>query len=193
MDDGLATSHPALRASGLGVDVDRLLEEPEQPGQVGSHGRLVRSKLWSWASGRITSQLTTIEPVTAKADQPTSAREPGYCRARAISGRYPRTCSPMSPGPAAPARHRRRHGNDIGVGMPRQTPRVINPPAPTAQDQRPPFHQSMVLCPIPTRNAIISRRRARQATGHPPSKCPRRCTSPRSDRSPTGPGPRLQR
>ena len=55
--DGLAAAHGPDMLSGLGLDVDRRLGEPEQAGQVGSMVALCGPSFGSWA-WTITSQLT---------------------------------------------------------------------------------------------------------------------------------------
>ncbi len=143
--DGLATSHRPDVLSGLGLDVDRRLEEPEQPGQVGSHGRLVRSQLWFLG----VDDQVAVDHDPARQREPIDdlGQEPGTVEPAPFRVGIRIVLADVSQSCRAEQGIGERMTDDISVGVPCQAPGVINPH--TRQDQRPPLHQSMRVVPDP--------------------------------------------
>ena len=119
---------------------------------------------WAWM---ITSQLTARQP--GPLDPVDDLRQqPGAVQSVPSRDRYPdsaRRCRPGRPRPAGRrpprGRPRRRRNDPPGRADDRSAcpPRISGRPSPSR----------CVSCPIPTRKAIISRRKGvSQATGHPP-------------------------
>ncbi len=125
--DGLATSHRANVLAGFGLDVDRRLANSEQPGQVGSHGRLVRSEL----------RFLGMDDHVAIDRRPSRERKPidNLCQESGTVKSAPFRVSIRIVLPDVSQSSRAEEGvgngmtNDIGVGMPGKASRVVDPQA----------------------------------------------------------------